>query len=380
MGVIDLVGSAGDPTRPLWCVGRDYGHEEAERGEPFVGEAGGRLMAALRTAGLRREDVFIDNVVRKQPPANEWRRHAPGDREAGTARLRALCSQYGPKVIIAFGNEALAALLGRSDLPPITEARGYLWDAPWGGIAFGGQGHPTLVMASVHPAAIDRRGQGGLPWVPYRVLLDMDVRKAVAALDGAARPTRETRIVLSNAMAREMWDEIARAMQEWGGVDGWPVPRVKLPALALDIENTNDLSLACVGVAISPSLAYVLPAMRTTDIERLVALDASKALQNGAYDRYFLSRYCGLNLRGHIFDTMLAWHTLQPELAGRKIESKRHKRTEKGLRFLASVYTCDAFWKDYSFSSENERYELCGRDCMVTLDIAWMMARQLEAT
>ena len=375
--MLDLIGSAGDPTRPLWCIGRDYGREEAERGEPFVGEAGGRLMAALRAAGLRREDVFIDNVVRKQPPGNDWKKHAPGDREHGAERLHSLCWHFRPKVVIAFGNEALEAIVGRYvgryDLPPITEARGYLWDAPWGG----------LIMASVHPAAIDRRGQGGLPWVPYRVLLDMDVRKAVAALDGAARPTRETRVVVSDAIAAEMWDEIARAMQEWGGVEGGREQRgheQRVGAtLALDIENTADLALACVGIAVSPSLAYVLPASREDDIARLCALDAAKALQNGAYDRYFLSRYCGLDLRGHIFDTMLAWHALQPELAGRKIESKRHKRTEKGLRFLASVYTNDAFWKSYDFATDEDRYELCGRDCMVTLDVARTMARQLEA-
>ena len=108
-----------------------------------------------------------------------------------------------------------------------------------------------------------------------------------------------------------------------------------------------------------------------------------KVLQNGQYDRFFLRRFAGIELRGQAFDTQLAWHALQPELAGRKTQVKRRtygRRTVKSLQFLASVYERVAFWKVYDFASEQERYALCGRDACVTLSVARKQTKQLEAT
>ena len=99
------------------------------------------------------------------------------------------------------------------------------------------------------------------------------------------------------------------------------------------------------------------------------------------YDRYFLRRFCDIPVRTVAFDTMLAWHALQPELAGMRedVGKKRSRKTRKGLEFLASIYTRDAHWKSYDFASEDERYELCGKDCCITLEIANTQWGQLNA-
>jgi hypothetical protein len=100
-------------------------------------------------------------------------------------------------------------------------------------------------------------------------------------------------------------------------------------------------------------------------------------LQNGAFDRYFLRKYCGIALHNHAFDCMLAWHVAQPELAG-QAQTKRAKRTEKSLRFLASIFTREPYWKNYAFANEDERYLLNGRDCCVTLEVVAALRRELE--
>jgi DNA polymerase I-like protein with 3'-5' exonuclease and polymerase domains len=156
------------------------------------------------------------------------------------------------------------------------------------------------------------------------------------------------------------------------------------PLIALDIENHEDMTLACLGVAVSDREAFVIPTpaplagWQRSAVAALCALNVPKAFQNGGYDRYFLRKFCDIEVRNHAFDTMLAWHTLQPELAGKTMKPRGRRTTAKSLRFLASIYTRAPFWKDYAFSSENERYELCGKDCCVTLEVAAKMAEELD--
>lgn len=349
---LELTGSAGDPRSPLWILGRDYGSEEARVGAPFVGPAGNVLTKALTAAGLRREDAFSDNIVRAQPRGNEWHAHMPGAVTAGVTHWQELARRYRPKLIVAFGNEAFrVAMGGAADLPSITEARGYLWDGPFG-----------RVLASVHPAAALRE------WKPWRALIDVDLRKAAAELRAGcpALPKREIHVVACCP----------------GDADGLSDAIAEKALVAIDIENTRDFELACCGFAVSPNAAYVIPATHAWQrdlIRKLCESAAPKVLQNGAYDRYFLRKFCGVELRNVVFDTMLAWHVLQPEMAGQGQAKRGSKRTEKGLRFLASLYTREPYWKEYSFQNEAERWRLNGLDCCITLEVAQKMEQELEA-
>lgn len=117
-------------------------------------------------------------------------------------------------------------------------------------------------------------------------------------------------------------------------------------------------------------------------IRALCESPVPKVLQNGQYDRFFLKRFAGIALRNQAFDTQLAWHALNPELAGKKTDvghkKARSRRTAKSLRFLASIYLRVPYWKDYDFTTPEDRYTLCGRDVCNTLDIALKQAVQLE--
>ena len=97
-------GYDGDPAADLWCVGRDFGSTEDATGIPFVGRAGQILNAGLRAGGFyitfehqeiagrkierRTKGVYIDNVVRTQPPGNDWERHNPEQMNQGVDDLR----------------------------------------------------------------------------------------------------------------------------------------------------------------------------------------------------------------------------------------------------------------------------------------------------
>src|SRR5215203_2335026 len=60
----------GDPQAEIMFIGEGPGFHEDQQGRPFVGAAGQLLTEMLRLIELRREDVFITNVVRCRPPGN----------------------------------------------------------------------------------------------------------------------------------------------------------------------------------------------------------------------------------------------------------------------------------------------------------------------
>ena len=78
---------------------------------------------------------------------------------------------------------------------------------------------------------------------------------------------------------------------------------------------------------------------------------------------------------------VIVHNSYMPELAGKKISVRKvgARRTVKSLKFLASVFSRQPWFKDYSFSSPEEQYTLNGLDCCVTLEIARKLRGLLEA-
>lgn len=105
-----IVFADGDPTAELMFVGEGPGADEDETGLPFVGKAGQLLNNMIAAMGLKRESVYIANIVKCRPPQNR----TPEFVEATT------CSQFllrqidvvRPKVIVALGATAATYLLG----------------------------------------------------------------------------------------------------------------------------------------------------------------------------------------------------------------------------------------------------------------------------
>ena len=338
----------------LLLVGRDPGEDEVRAGRPFVGKAGAVLDECLTEVGIRRQDVNIANVVGARPPANKFQAHRSEDVSRGLAELQALVDRIRPGRIVALGNEAAWALCEGWEGASIWRAkgieakRGYFY-APKVG--------DREVIATVHPAFVART------WVPWRQLLAYDLERAVEWLDRPlVRPVRDVRIVGSESDVRD-------AMRDLAG----------LTPLACDIENYDDQTLACVGFAPEPDRAWVFPADRLEVAKRyLLDPGVTKIWQNGQYDRYFLRTRCGIEVAGRHEDTLLQWHACYPELAGAATKRKGSKRTHKSLAFLASVFTVDAWWKDYGFETDTERFLLNGRDCCITMDVFGTLSKMVS--
>ncbi|MFN8388871.1 MAG: uracil-DNA glycosylase [Bdellovibrionota bacterium] len=125
----------------LVFVGEGPGADEDQTGEPFVGRAGALLTAAItKGMGLKREDVYICNVVKCRPPGN--RAPLPDEVASCTPYLYRQLELLQPKVIVTLGQPAQLALSGVN--MGITRLRGQ-WQN-WRGIKLMPTFHPAYIL------------------------------------------------------------------------------------------------------------------------------------------------------------------------------------------------------------------------------------------
>src|SRR5207302_10591031 len=88
----------GSTTAEILFIGEGPGFHEDQQGRPFVGAAGQLLTEMLRNIGLRRQDVFITNVVRCRPPGN--RDPLPDELQACDAYTQRQIAVLEPKLLV----------------------------------------------------------------------------------------------------------------------------------------------------------------------------------------------------------------------------------------------------------------------------------------
>jgi DNA polymerase len=135
----------GNPSAQLCLVGEAPGADEDAQGLPFVGRAGQLLDRMIAAMGLSPEkDVYVCNILKCRPPGN--RRPEPEEIATCIPYLHEQLALIRPRVIVALGNTAVAALLQTS--LGITKVRGQ-WKTYRG---------DTLVMPTYHPSYLLRPG------------------------------------------------------------------------------------------------------------------------------------------------------------------------------------------------------------------------------
>jgi len=124
LGRRQIVFGVGNPNADLMFVGEAPGADEDEQGIPFVGRAGQLLTKIIEAIELKREDVYIANVIKCRPPQN--RNPEPDEVETCEPFLFRQIDLIKPKVIVALGKFAAQALL-RTDAP-ISRLRGRVFE------------------------------------------------------------------------------------------------------------------------------------------------------------------------------------------------------------------------------------------------------------
>jgi len=242
-------------------------------------------------------------------------------------RLYAYIEKLQPNVIIALGDLSLWALTQEKNLK---FARGRIT-----------QGNAAIGHCKVLPTFSPMQVMGEYSNRPI-LLADLSKAKRESAFAEVRRPQRFLHIAPTLLEMEAFYEQYIR------GAD----------ALSVDIE-TKGTMITCVGFAPSKERSLVVPFFdasqkdgnywRSREEERLawrfverVLRDHGSFGQNFQYDMQYLWRYAGIAAKKFCDDTMLLHHALQPEM-------------QKGLGFLASVYTDELAWKFMHKVSASDR-------------------------
>jgi uracil-DNA glycosylase len=184
-----VVFGQGDPAADLMFVGEAPGFHEDRQGLPFVGPSGQLLNRLLGGIGLRRQDVYVCNVVKSRPPGN--RDPQPDEIAACRPWLDAQIRLVDPKVVVTLGNFAAKTLLETS--AGITRLRGRTY--PFQG---------RMLLPTFHPAAaLHAQGRRTAGPSPLQAMEDDFQVLADLLADQAPRPAPEPAPVAEPARGSE---------------------------------------------------------------------------------------------------------------------------------------------------------------------------------
>ncbi|HEX3355695.1 MAG TPA: uracil-DNA glycosylase [Tepidisphaeraceae bacterium] len=130
----------GDPDAKIMFIGEGPGENEDIQGRPFVGRAGELLNKMIAGMGLKREQVYIANIVKCRPPNN--REPAPDEVATCTPYLEKQIEIIRPAVIVTLGRPAIQHMLQQKI--SITRMRGQ-WQS-WRGIRLMPTFHPAYIL------------------------------------------------------------------------------------------------------------------------------------------------------------------------------------------------------------------------------------------
>lgn len=155
-GRTHIVFGVGDKNARLALVGEGPGHEEDIKGEPFVGRAGELLNRMLASINIKREEVYILNIVKCRPPSNRTPR--PDEIEACSEILNKQLDVLKPKLVVALGAVAAQNLLKTTE--KVSKLRGRWY--PYRG---------AKLLVTYHPAYLLRNPKDKkLAWEDLKVL------------------------------------------------------------------------------------------------------------------------------------------------------------------------------------------------------------------
>lgn len=116
----NTVFGVGNPNAKIMFIGEGPGADEDLQGEPFVGKAGKLMNEAFKGLGIKREEVYIANIVKCRPPNN--RNPEKDEAIACMDYLRNQVMLIKPEIIVLLGSVALKNILGEEY--GITKSRG----------------------------------------------------------------------------------------------------------------------------------------------------------------------------------------------------------------------------------------------------------------
>lgn len=355
----NYVPGTGSLTPKLMIIGEAPGRLENEYLVPFVGPTGQILDECLFKAGIKRSECYITNVVKYQPPFNDFEKlHLIGvDLDQSIRELwENEISKLRPNCILAVGDHALHAVTGNDGI------------LNWRGSIIKARDGITKCVPTIHPAALfsrstsDNESSGGLAWT-WLKLIEHDINRA-----GEESLTPELNLPHRDLSVAHSSLELYRFFNEYES----------LLDCCVDIESINGIPV-CYGFAFNRHHGISVPILRQIGKHKLTDMgdremnevwrlidDKLRTLhiigQNFKYD-HFRSERIGFEIPHVKSDTLIKTRVIFPEMP------------KKRLNDQASLWTREPFYKDegkeFKLGKSNISQLLLynARDCVTNKEI-----------
>lgn len=363
----ELVWGEGPKKPKLILVGESLGEQEEQLKRPFVGTDGKILDGIIASAGLRREDCYITNVVKVRPPANKVPRLIELDLtvEDFIPILKEELEAIDCNVCVPIGDLALNVICNQDE---ITKHRGSIYQSPL---------VPKLTcIPTLHPGYVREFWQA-------RGVVVADFKKAQRIeKEGYKKVTFNTKTRPTILEVETFTENLLRQR-----------------AFSFDIEtNMHIKRISCIGIGYvdkesGERVSMVIPLKHRYipnegkflnywnwneelqvwyHLQRIFQSNLLKIGQNMNYDLTFLSPIIG-EPAPPWFDLMVAHHTLDPELP-------------HSLAFMTSIYTDIPYYKDdpkdkgdgwHTVLPSEVLWEYCGKDVEIPLLLEPLLRQEL---
>ena len=342
----------GELSSKLWLVGEAPGSNEERTGRPFVGGAGQILDGILHAVDIKRDDIYIDNVIQERPLKNDFgvfykdksKRSPTADLVIAHHRINDLIIKHKPNVVVALGNESLYALTGQKG---ITKMRGSILGC-----------HGVKVIPALHPAMVMRQYE-------FRPVSVMDFYriKEQSTFPEFPHPYKD------NFITDATFEQVLTCLDDLKTKE----------YVSFDIETDRVTQITCIGFAWSKQDAICVPIcygenswwtpeQEVAIVQKIRELclcpDVKFIAQNAQYDMTWIADRWGVQVTNLWMDTMVAFHCIYPEL-------------RKGLDFLCSIYTLRPYYKDSGHGGPDKLWKYNCLDTVTTWECAMEIQKEL---
>jgi len=319
----------GPKTAKIMFIGLCPGKNEIINKRPFVGDSGQMLNACLEEAGIKREEIYITNLVKCRSIPVEKKPGYWEDREPNTKEIKACLpyleeeiKQIKPNVIVLLGNTVSKAIIGKTNITQIH------------GNPFLHEGWQITCIPLYHPSYLTRRRDAEGLKARKDFIEDLKfVKQSAQTPKFKAKDKQKTHYIVCDTLPK-----ITKALKRLNSV----------PEFAFDIETTGlkadkDRPL-CLSFSWAEATGIVIPiwdwqkeelwsqedlAYIKSNLKLVMENPNIKKIgHNISFDIFFLNKKWGWDIQGAYFDTMFAYYLLDQDRKG----SQR-------LHDLAWIYT-----------------------------------------
>ena len=360
-----IVRGQGPKNARLMVVGEAPGAREEKSGIPFSGPSGELVNKMLDTAGLKRAQVYVTNVVKVRPPGNKIKDLSKVGHsiEEFLPELWREVREVNPCCILALGNTALEALTGKTGI------RNYR-----GSILTTKNLDLPKVVPSIHPASLFDRGNESLNSWKQKPFIQFDFRRAVhqSKFRELILPTRVKQICRDYLSIYRYFEQYSHKSRVAVDVE---VTRTIPTVISFAFDPFHGIGIPLLDVMTKDNPKGI-PMVEMVNIwkivtEKLYDEDLEKVGQNFKADSLYFLKPWGFTVRGKISDLMLKFHTKYPEMP-------------KSLQFITSIMTEEPYYKsegkDYNpkRDSINKLINYCILDSLVTIEAEEKMDSELS--